>query len=286
MDFLIVTGMSGAGKSCAADYLEDVGFYCVDNIPPMLIPSLVELSKRGNSEINKIAIVTDIRGGELFKDIEKVVVQMQNSGTKFKILFLDSSNEELLRRYKENRRSHPLCVSQNLPIDEAIALERATLKSVRNLADYIIDTTHLTAANLKEQIINIFVEDAVDSIKVHCMSFGFKYGPVSDADLVFDVRCLPNPFYIEELRPLTGLDNKVSDYVMSFDESKKTFEKIEDLINYMLPLYLNEGKSRLVIAFGCTGGKHRSVTFAERLANNLKENGYNVYTNHRDINRV
>ncbi|MBQ7045141.1 MAG: RNase adapter RapZ [Clostridia bacterium] len=286
MDFLIVTGMSGAGKSNAADCLEDVGYYCVDNIPPMLIPSFVELSKRTNNEINKIAIVTDIRGGELFKDIEKVVEQMKNSGTKFKILFLDASTEELLRRYKENRRSHPLSTSQNLTIDEAIASERATLKSVRNIADYIIDTTHISANNLKEQIINIFLENAAGSLKVQCMSFGFKYGPVSDADLVFDVRCLPNPFYIDNLRALTGLDEAVSSYVMGFEESKQTFSKISDLIDYMLPLYFSEGKSRLVIAFGCTGGKHRSVTFAEGLAKHLKEKGSNVHINHRDINRA
>ncbi len=286
MDFLIVTGMSGAGKSNAADCLEDVGYYCVDNIPPMLIPSLIELSKRGNTEINKIAIVTDIRGGELFNDIEKVVEHMKNDGTKFKILFLDASTEELLRRYKENRRSHPLSTSQNLTIDEAIASERATLKSVRNISDYIIDTTHLSAINLKEQIINIFLENKAGGLKVQCMSFGFKYGPVADADLVFDVRCLPNPFYIDDLRLLTGLDEKVSSYVMSFEESKQTFSKISDLIDYMLPLYVSEGKSRLVVAFGCTGGKHRSVTFAENLAKHLKEKGSNVHINHRDINRA
>lgn len=286
MDFLIVTGMSGAGKSNAADCLEDVGYYCVDNIPPMLIPSLVELSKRGNTEINKIAIVTDIRGGELFKDIEKVAQQMKDDGTNFKILFLDASTEELLRRYKENRRSHPLSTSQNLTIDEAIASERATLKSVRNIADYIIDTTHLSPISLKEQIINIFLESAAGGLRVQCMSFGFKYGPVADADLVFDVRCLPNPFYIDDLRLLTGLDEAVSSYVMSFEESKQTFNKISDLIDYMLPLYLSEGKSRLVVAFGCTGGKHRSVTFAEGLAKHLKEKGNNVHINHRDINRA
>lgn len=286
MDFLIVTGMSGAGKSNAADCLEDVGYYCVDNIPPMLIPSLIELSKRGNTEINKIAIVTDIRGGELFKDIEKVVEQMKNDGTKFKILFLDASTEELLRRYKENRRSHPLSTSQNLTVDEAIASERATLKSVRNIADYIIDTTYLSAINLKEQIINIFLENIAGGLKVQCMSFGFKYGPVADADLVFDVRCLPNPFYIDDLRLLTGLDEEVNNYVMNFEESKQTFSKISDLIDYMLPLYVSEGKSRLVVAFGCTGGKHRSVTFAENLAKHLKEKGSNVHINHRDINRA
>ena len=285
MELLIVTGMSGAGKSQAANALEDMGYYCVDNIPPTIIPAFVELSSVKGKTLNKIAIVTDIRGGELFADITKVLSELKEREIDYKILFLDASNEVLVKRYKENRRKHPLSNNDGFSILHGVEKEREILKVIRQSADYIIDTTYTSVQQLKNSISSMFLGSINNILKINCKSFGFKYGNDSEADVVFDVRCLPNPFYVEELRPKTGLDKEIRDYVMDSPESKSFFEKLTDFLDVAVPLYAKEGKSQLVIAFGCTGGKHRSVTFAELVGQYLKEKKFDCIITHRDINK-
>lgn len=285
MEFIFLTGMSGAGKSNAANALEDLGFYCIDNIPPMLITSFVDLAKKGELNVSKIAIVTDIRSGDAFNNIEKVFKTLSDENVFYKIVFLDASDTELARRYSETRRKHPLCDEYNITINQAVKKERAMLQNIRAMSNFVIDTTNLKSGQLKNQLSRLFVGEGVSSFNISVVSFGFKYGPASDANLVFDVRCLPNPFYIDELKPLTGLDEAVSSYVMDFDASKEFANKILDLIEFVLPKYLEEGKSQLVIAVGCTGGKHRSVTFAELIYKRVKELGYRVSVSHRDIEK-
>lgn len=285
MELLIVTGMSGAGKSQAANALEDMGYYCVDNIPPTIIPAFVELSSVKGKTLNKIAIVTDIRGGELFADITKVLSELKERKIDYKILFLDASNEVLVKRYKENRRKHPLSSNDGFSILHGVEKEREILKVIRQSADYIIDTTYTSVQQLKNSISSMFLGSINNILKINCKSFGFKYGNDSEADVVFDVRCLPNPFYVEELRPKTGLDKEIRDYVMDSPESKSFFEKLTDFLDVAVPLYAKEGKSQLVIAFGCTGGKHRSVTFAELVGQYLKEKKFDCIITHRDINK-
>lgn len=285
MEYIFVTGMSGAGKSNAANALEDLGFYCVDNIPPMLISSFVDLAKKGELNISKIAIVTDFRGGQAFTNINQVFDSLEKSGINIKILFLDASDTELVRRYSETRRKHPLCDAYDLSITEAVEKEREMLQNVRARANYVIDTTNLKTGQLKKQLASLFLGEGDSSLKISCMSFGFKYGPATESNLVFDVRCLPNPYYIDELRGLTGLDKQVSEYVMQFEASKEYAKRMLDLVEYSVPLYRDEGKSQLIIAVGCTGGKHRSVTLAELIYKRLSELGYNVSVNHRDIEK-
>lgn len=285
MEFIFITGMSGAGKSNAANAMEDLGFYCIDNIPPMLITSFVDLAKKGELNLSKIAIVTDIRSGEAFKNIETVFKKLSDEKVIYKIVFLDASNNELVRRYSETRRKHPLSEEYSLTVEAAVEKEREMLQSIRARANFVIDTTNLKTGQLKKQLSSLFLGEGFNGLNISCVSFGFKYGPATDANLVFDVRCLPNPFYIDELRPLTGLDSQVSNYVMKFDSSKKFAERILNLIEYSVPLYKDEGKSQLVIAVGCTGGKHRSVTFAELIYKKLSELGYRVSVNHRDIEK-
>lgn len=285
MELLIVTGMSGAGKSQAANALEDMGYYCVDNIPPAIIPAFVELSAVKGETLGKIAIVTDIRGGELFADINKVLVNLKSNNIDYKILFLDASDEVLVKRYKENRRKHPLAIGSQLSILQAVRKEREMLETVRHAADYTIDTTYISIAQLKNTLSNIFFGSISNTLKINCKSFGFKYGTDTEADLVFDVRCLPNPFYIEELRYKTGLEQEIRDFVMNSGESKEFLGKLTAFLDIAVPLYAKEGKSQLVIAFGCTGGKHRSVTFAELVGKYLKEKDYDCIITHRDINK-
>ena len=285
MELLIVTGMSGAGKSIVANALEDIGFYCIDNMPPSLIKPVAELSMRGLSDLGKMAIVTDIRGGRMFGDVIPALKQLQDSGCPYKILFLDSTDEKLVTRYKETRRRHPLSKGSKDSLAEAIAKERRILKPLKDMADYIIDTTNYSTSNTKQRISSLFLGDINDGMTVQCMSFGFKYGPVPEADIVYDVRCLKNPFYVPELKALTGLDSEVKDFVLEPEEAKELKNRIFDLIDYSLPLYRNEGKSQLVIAIGCTGGKHRSVVFAEQIYEHIKQNGYKAVINHRDITK-
>ncbi len=276
--------MSGAGKSQAANVLEDIGYYCIDNIPPVLIPSIVNLSIKGEVNLSKIAVITDLRGGEMFNEINETISNLNARNIYPKVLFLDASDTELARRYKESRRVHPLS-SLNLSIDAAISKERECLKEIRNNSDFIIDTTHYSSSQLKQRIIDIFFNDKRLSLKVQIITFGSKHGPCTDADLVFDVRCLPNPYYIDELRNFTGLDKQVQDYVMSFPQSQKLVEKLLDLISFLIPLYQSEGKSQLVIGVGCTGGKHRSVTVANEIHKFLLSNGYDSSLNNRDVNK-
>ncbi len=285
MELLIVTGMSGAGKSQAANVLEDIGFYCVDNIPPAIIPSFVELSARSGDLLNKMAIVTDMRGGVLFSEIDDVLTKLKNNSIDYKILFLDASDDVLIRRYKENRRRHPLSDSESMSVSSAVAKEREMLKKIRFVSDYVVDTSHISIAQLKVQLSNIFCGSVSNVLKILCKSFGFKYGSDSEADLVVDVRCLPNPFYVEELKNKTGLDREVRDYVMSGADSKAFFAKLIDFIDCAVPLYAKEGKSQLVISIGCTGGKHRSVTFAELIGEHLINENYNCSVTHRDIHK-
>lgn len=285
MELLIVTGMSGAGKSQATNALEDMGYYCVDNIPPAIIPTFVELSHIRGEVFDKIAIITDVRGGELFGDIDFVLKKFKEQGVDYKILFLDASNEVLVKRYKENRRTHPLSMNGKLTILQALKKEREILASIRMGADYVVDTTYTSVAQLKNNISKIFFGSLSDTLKISCKSFGFKYGADAEADLLFDVRCLPNPFYVEALKNKTGLEAEVSDFVMESNESKQFYEKLIAFVDTAVPLYAKEGKSQLVIAFGCTGGKHRSVTFAEKVGNYLKNKDYDCIISHRDIHK-
>ena len=285
MDFLIVTGMSGAGKSRAVDALEDIGFYCVDNVPPQLISKVAEICLAGNSRINRIAVVTDMRGGDLFYGLFEELAQMRDKGLAYKLLFIDAADSELIRRYKETRRRHPLLDLSRGGIAEAIRNERVLLRPARERADFVIDTTHLSANELKQRMNNIFLDNIRNSMLINVMSFGFKYDVPPEVDLVFDVRCLPNPFYVDSLRPKTGLDEEVRQYVMQASESGELLDKLRDLVSFLIPLYQKEGKSQLMIGMGCTGGKHRSVTFAELMYQFLSEQNHNVRVLHRDISK-
>lgn len=285
MEFLIVTGLSGAGKSRAVNALEDIGFYCVDNIPPKLIPTFFDLCQQAKDGFKRVAAVTDIRGGNMFDHLFETLDLLRAEGKAYKILFLDANDLVLINRFKETRRKHPL--SENIvgSLDQAVRMERDVLKSVRERADYIVDTSYLSPAQLKERISNLFLGDASQALMVHCVSFGFKYGIPAEADLVFDVRCLPNPFYLEDLKHQTGLDEPVREYVMKWEQTKGFVDRYIDMIDYLLPLYCNEGKSQLVVAVGCTGGHHRSVALAQLLYNHLVETGKRASVNHRDIRK-
>lgn len=283
MELLIVTGMSGAGKSQAANALEDMGYYCVDNIPPEIIQAFVNLSERSGESLNKIAIVTDVRGGDMFKSINDVLNNLKNNNVNYKVLFLDAADEVLIRRFKENRRKHPLVGDGDMSINDAVKTERQMLKKLRFMADYVIDTSYISISQLKSQLSAIFFGNVSNVLKIQSKSFGFKYGSDTEADLVFDVRCLPNPFYVEELKNKTGLDKEVQDYVMNSDDSKEFLDKLIAFIDCAVPLYAKEGKSQLIIAIGCTGGKHRSVTFAELIGKHLQSKNYDCIINHRDI---
>lgn len=283
MELLIVTGMSGAGKSQAANALEDMGYYCVDNVPPAIIPSFINLSEMGGDALNKMAIVTDARGGDMFADISDVLYGLKERNINYKVLFLDSSNDVLIRRYKEHRRKHPLAGDDATSLTEAVEKERRMLEKIRFIADYIVDTSYISIAQLKSKLSDIFFGSVSNVMKIQCKSFGFKYGVDTEADLVFDVRCLPNPFYVEDLKNKTGTEKDVQDYVMNSPESHNFLEKLLRFIDCSVPLYAKEGKSQLVIAIGCTGGKHRSVTFAEFIGKHLKENNYDCSIVHRDM---
>lgn len=264
--FVVVSGMSGAGKSQAMKALEDIGFYCVDNLPPKLLPTFAELCLQSSESLSRVALVADIRGGESFAELPENIQKLKENGNDCKVLFLDCDDTVLARRYKETRRQHPLFHKAGETVTQAIAYERELLQPVRACTDYLIDTTHLSTAQLKQRISELFLEDTSEGMWVECMSFGFKYGYPAEADLVFDVRCFPNPFYIPELKHKTGLDKEVRDFVLTGKEIDGFLERLYGLLDYLLPLYQGEGKSRLVIAVGCTGGKHRSVTVAQALS--------------------
>ena len=285
MEFVIVTGLSGAGKSRAVDALEDMGFYCVDNMPPKLLSKFAELCLQSQDRQPRVAIVIDSRGGPQFRDLFEELDSLKAQGGDYKLLFLECGDQELARRYKETRRKHPLAAENGGSVVKAIQAERALLMPARLRADYLIDTSHLSSAQLRERIAQLFLSDAAGGMMVQCMSFGFKYGYPAEADLVMDVRCLPNPYYVDGLREKTGLDAEVRDYVLDREVTRGFQKRLYDLIDYLLPLYRDEGKSQLVIAVGCTGGRHRSVTLTEELAKHLAAGGQKVMVNHRDIGK-
>ena len=284
MAFVIVTGVSGAGKTRAVNALEDIGFYCVDNMPPTLISKFAELCMSTQGKITDIAIVTDVRGGELFNSLFEGLEELKKQGCEYKILFIDADDAVIMRRFSETRRKHPL-TDAGISIEEALAEERTILRPARERADYIIDTTNLSAAQLKQRIAVLFLGENKSGLVVNCESFGFKYGSPSESDLIFDVRCFPNPFYVDELKFLTGLDAPVRDYVFSSPMTQGFVTKLFDMIDYLLPLYSEEGKSQLTVCIGCTGGKHRSVAIAQALYQHLFEKGVRVAVNHRDIQK-
>lgn len=284
MQFIIVTGMSGSGKSTAVNVLEDIGYYCIDNMPPELISKFADICAQSDGKIDKVAFVVDVRGGDLFLKLQDTVSSLKSEHINLKILFLDSSDDVIVRRYKETRRKHPLDEVSYGNIRKAIATEREILIPIKAAADYYIDTSITSTSQFRERMYSIFLEND-DYMHIDIRSFGFKYGPLAEGDLIFDVRCLPNPFYIPELKEKTGLDTEVSSYVMKFDEAKDLCRKLTDLLDFLIPLYEKEGKAQLVVAFGCTGGKHRSVTFAEAIAKHLKNKNYKVRIAHRDIEK-
>jgi UPF0042 nucleotide-binding protein len=284
MRIVIVTGMSGAGLSTTLKMLEDMGYYCVDNMPVMLLPKFVELAAGNNSATPNVAIGIDIRNGKGLSELENVFEGLVNNRYLYEILFLDAADEVLLKRYKETRRSHPLAKADR--IDKGILLERKRLEFLKKQADYIIDTSELLTRELKQELEKIFVlDEKYSNLFVTVLSFGFKYGIPTDADLVFDVRFLPNPYYIENLKPLTGNDPPIREYVMGTEAAQVFLEKLVDMVNFLIPNYILEGKNRLVIAIGCTGGKHRSVTLANELYSALLGKDYGVKVEHRDIER-
>lgn len=283
MRFVIVTGMSGGGKRTALKMLEDAGFFCVDNLPVTLIEKFVEVITMPGGEISKAALGLDVRADQSFEDIQKVLIVLRKKGYVYEILFMDASDETLLRRYKESRRMHPLAPEGR--VEDGVRKEREILASVKNDADYVIDSSKLLTRELKEEIERIFIRnEEYNSLMITVVSFGFKHGIPTDADLVFDVRFLPNPYYIEELKPLTGNEREVQEYVMKFAESRLFMDKLTDMIEFLIPNYVKEGKHQLVIGIGCTGGRHRSVTLANELYAWLKDKGnYGLTVNHRDI---
>ena len=285
MRFVIVTGMSGAGKSTALKILEDEGYFCADNLPIPLVEKFADLAFTPEREYNKVALGVDIRSGREITGLQSVLEQLTRKGLKYEILYLDARDGVLVKRYKETRRSHPLARSGRL--EEGIRAEREALAFLKKQADYILDTSNLLTRELREAMAKIFVNlQEYKNIFITVLSFGFKYGIPGDSDLVFDVRFLPNPYYVPELKLKTGEDQEVQDYVMGFELSHRFLEKLEDMIEFLLPNYVSEGKNQLVISIGCTGGKHRSVTLAEKLFQYLGSHAeYGVKLEHRDIRK-
>ncbi len=284
MKFVIITGMSGSGKSHAVNFMEDMGYYCIDNMPPSLFSKFADVCNRSEGQFDKIAFVIDTRSRELFTDAIDAIDALKEEGESCEVVFLDAIDEVLVKRYKESRRNHPL--ADNGRVIDGIKKERKILNDIKQRADYIVDTSTMPTKSLKAYLNSIF-NDREDekTIFINVLSFGFKYGIPLDADLVFDVRFLPNPFYIPELKNLTGLDQEVQDYVNTFPQTAEFTKKLDDLIKFTLPHYVEEGKSQLVIAVGCTGGKHRSVTIAGHVYKTIVDMGFSVKISHRDINR-
>ncbi|MEE1318719.1 MAG: RNase adapter RapZ [Ruminococcus sp.] len=287
MEFVIITGMSGAGKTTALHVLEDIGYYCVDNIPASLLSTLYTLcSKSQDNVMKKVAVVVDVRGNENFEDMYTQIEKFKKSHDDVSILFFDAKVDCLIIRYKETRRKHPLAERlKDGSVAEAVAFEKALLASINRLADYKIDTTYLSNKQLRERVMSMFMDDTSQSLMLTFMSFGFKYGIPLEADLIIDVRCLPNPFYIPELKPLTGLDQVVRDYVLKSEDTQEFLKRTLNLLDFSVPLYLKEGKSELVVGIGCTGGKHRSVTIARQLDEHFVQKGYKCVIQHRDVKK-
>lgn len=281
MEAVIITGLSGAGKSQAVNCLEDLGYYCVDNMPPMLIKDFVNLVMNSSRGLNKVALVMDIRGGEFFDAVEPSLNELKIRGVEYKVIFFEASDEVLIRRFSETRRQHPLASDGDTR--KGIDDERKKLSALRNLADYIIDTSNMKVSKLREEMNSIVLAGEEALFVINIFSFGFKHGILLEADVVFDMRFLPNPYYIPSLKKLTGNSKKIQDYVMKFDQSKRFVERVMPLIEDMTKGFANEGKYHLNLAFGCTGGQHRSVSMANIFAEKLKENGYRITIEHRDI---
>jgi len=282
MEFLIITGLSGAGKSLAIQSLEDLGFFCVDNLPPALIPKFAEIIKESQGRIRRVALVIDIRGGEFFDALGAALANLDASGIRFQILFLDASDEILVRRFEETRRKHPLGGS----VLDGIREERRRLQPLKERANRIIDTSTLTAREFKQELADAFLRaDGRRALTVDVMSFGYKYGIPLDADLVFDVRFLPNPYYVEALRALPGSSPQVREFVLRAEQTVEFQRKLHDMLSFLLPQFTAEGKTHLTIAIGCTGGKHRSVVVAEDLARYLGASGYTARVKHRDVKK-
>lgn len=282
MQHIVVTGLSGAGKSSVIHILEDIGYYCIDNIPPTLVRNFITLCRNSNMNVNKIAFVADARSGELIKKLADEITEIKKSGDQCEVLFLEASDECIIKRYKETRRKHPH--SGGGRVIDGIELERELLSSIRKKSDYVIDTSGLKSNQLREQILGIFeAKKKYENINVTILSFGFKRGIPLDSDLMLDVRFLPNPFYEEHLKEHTGLDKDVREYVMRWDVTKEFIKHLHELVEFLLPQYIEEGKPQLVISIGCTGGKHRSVALAEELGEFLRSKNYYASVSHRDI---
>lgn len=285
MEFLIITGMSGAGKSQAANTLEDIGWYCIDNMPALLIPKFAEIYSSTQAKQGKVAFVVDIRGEVEFETLFARLDELKLQSINCRTIYMECADDIIINRYKYTRRTHPLVASNRITMSEALRRERELLSYARLRADYVIDTTSLSTSQLKEKISGIVNTGSLHEIFVTCMSFGFKHGAAAEADLVFDVRCFPNPYYYDELREHTGLEPAVREFVFLHEETIRFCDKLYDMIDYLLPLYSKEGKAQLTIAVGCTGGKHRSVAISEALASHIRENGYKTITIHRDITK-
>ncbi|WP_024833535.1 RNase adapter RapZ [Ruminiclostridium josui] len=284
MRFVIVTGMSGAGKSLVTKYLEDIGFFCVDNLPPALIPKFAEISAQSEGKMEKIALVIDIRGGELLHDLFPALADVKESGFSYEILFLEADDDVLVKRYKESRRQHPLAPEGRLI--KGIREERKALQTIKSNANYIIDTSTLVTRQLKQEINSIFLEGKTfKGIIINVVSFGFKYGIPTDCDLVFDVRFIPNPYYIAPMKKQTGKDQMVKEFVLNASETKEFISKLDDMLDFLIPNYIKEGKSQLDIGIGCTGGRHRSVAIADEIYRRLEEKMHRVVIEHRDIEK-
>lgn len=282
-ELVIITGLSGAGKSTAIGFMEDIGYYCIDNMPPELLSTFIELISKQKD--NKIAIVMDIRSTENFNGVIEILDNLENYGYDVKIVYLDIKTHIALKRYKLTRRKHPYADRFNGDISKALAYEREIMTPLRSRADFVIDSSDLTGNQLRTRLTQILVGDDKDIMNIHVESFGFKHGIPNEADFVIDVRCLPNPYWVENLRNKTGLDKEVRDYIFSFSESTELLNKLVELLDFLNPLYIKEGKSQIVFAIGCTGGNHRSVAIAEALKEHFEKKWDNVSVNHRDISR-
>ncbi len=285
MEFLIITGMSGAGKSQAANTLEDLGWYCIDNMPAQLILKFAELYRASSGKLENVAFIVDIRGEVEFETLFSELDALRGQGFNCRTVFLDCADEVIISRYKFTRRTHPFVTAKNMSMTEALKTERQLLSVAAARADYTIDTTKLTPAQLKDKMYGIVNTGATSGLFVTCMSFGFKHGSAMEADLLFDVRCFPNPYYYDELKEHTGLEACVRDFVFSHEETATFVNKLYDMVDYLLPLYSREGRAQLIIGVGCTGGKHRSVAITEALSAHIRASGYNTVTIHRDITK-
>lgn len=283
LEFTIITGLSGAGKSQAMHCFEDLGFFCIDNLPPQLLRDMAKLGSLPGSRVRKIAVVSDIRGGQFFSELTEALKKLRKKSIPYQILYLEAANEVLVKRFKETRRKHPL--SQEGTIIEGIRQEREIMEQIKGLADMVIDTTNLMPAQLRERILTSFLGEQKSNILITIVSFGFKYGMPLDSDIVMDVRFIPNPHYVPELRPLTGLEASVRHFVLNRDETKDFLEKFENLISTLMPYYVSEGKSHLTMAIGCTGGSHRSVVISEEIGAFLAKSGYGITVMHKDIGK-